>query len=120
MNNDTNNPNHQSKLSRYGEPAHIILLSLASGPKHGYALTQDILSDTGIKLGPGTLYGAITKMAAQGLIEPVPEPKSNNTSTVNSRRRTYRITAQGREALNSYVATWSRIMDIGKLRLAGE
>jgi DNA-binding PadR family transcriptional regulator len=99
-----------SKLSRYGEPAHLILLTLSSGPKHGYAMTQDIFEETGIKLGPGTLYGAITKLVEQGLIEAL--------ATDSDRRRPYKITANGRAALESYVNTWSRVMAIGKRRLA--
>jgi DNA-binding PadR family transcriptional regulator len=98
------------KLSRYGEPAHLILLSLYSGPKHGYAIIQDVLEETGIKLGPGTLYGALTKLADQGLIEAAAD--------TGDRRRPYRITDQGKQALASYVATWSRVMGIGKQRLA--
>jgi DNA-binding PadR family transcriptional regulator len=96
-------------LSRFGEPAHLILLSLSSGPKHGYAMTTDIYEETGIKLGPGTLYGAITKLVEQGLIKPV---------SSEDRRRPYIITAQGRAALEAHVATWSHIMAIGKRRLA--
>jgi DNA-binding PadR family transcriptional regulator len=98
------------RLSRYGEPAHLILLSLSSGSKHGYAIIQDIFEETGIKLGPGTLYGAITKLVDQGLIEAAAD--------TGNRRRPYRITGQGKQVLASYVATWSRVMGVGKQRLA--
>ena len=97
-------------LSRFGEPAHLILLSLSSGPKHGYAIIQDIFDETGIKLGPGTLYGAITKLVDQGLIAPVTEAAD--------RRKPYKITARGMDTLASYVITWSRVMGVGKQRLA--
>jgi len=40
---------------RYAEPSVLILTSLAGGPKHGYALTQDIREFSGVELGPGTL-----------------------------------------------------------------
>ena len=100
------------KLSRFGEPAHLILLSLSNGPKHGYAMTQDIFEETGIKLGPGTLYGAITKLAEQGLIRPVADS--------SERSRPYMITAEGTAALQSYVASWSHVMNVGKQRLAGQ
>jgi hypothetical protein len=46
-------------LGRFSEPALYVLISLADGPKHGYAMTQDIEAVSGQKLGPGTLYGAI-------------------------------------------------------------
>lgn len=98
------------KLSRFGEPAHLILLSLSSGTKHGYAMAQDIFEETGIKLGPGTLYGAITKLVEQGLIKPV--------MGSNDRRRPYMISPEGKLALESYVANWSHVMSVGKQRLA--
>lgn len=102
--------NQSHKLSRFGEPAHLILLSLSSGPKHGYAMTQDIYEETGIKLGPGTLYGAMTKLAEQGLIKPL--------EATSDRRRPYKITGSGRTALETYVDKWSHVMAIGKQRLA--
>jgi len=105
------NRRQTDKLSRFGEPAHLILLSLSSGPKHGYAMTQDIFDETGIQLGPGTLYGAITKLAEQGLIRPVADS--------NDRRRPYMITAEGTAVLESYVASWSHVMNVSKRRLAG-
>src|SRR5215471_13398378 len=100
------------KLSRFGEPAHLILISLTSGPKHGYAMTQDIYDETGIKLGPGTLYGAITKLVEQGLIEPAVGQ--------DERRRPYAITAQGRTVLDAYIVTWSQVIKVSERRLAGQ
>ena len=47
---------------RSNDPPVLILTSLASGPKHGYALLQDIQSFAGVTLGPGTLYGAIARL----------------------------------------------------------
>ena len=98
------------QLSRYGEPAHLILLSLSSGPKHGYAIIQDIFEETGIQLGPGTLYGVITKLAEQGMI--------TAEADTGDRRRPYRITDLGKQTLAAYVATWSRVMGVSKQRLA--
>jgi DNA-binding PadR family transcriptional regulator len=49
-------------LGRFSEPALLIMISLADGPKHGYAMTQDIEQVSGQKLGPGTLYGAIARL----------------------------------------------------------
>jgi DNA-binding PadR family transcriptional regulator len=62
-----------------------MLTSLAGGPKHGYALTKDIEKFAGVTLGPGSLYGAIARLEARGLIEP--EPVGSD-----ERRRPYRIT----------------------------
>ena len=59
----------QDALRRAGEASVLILVSLADGPKHGYALQQDIEAFAGVRLGPGTLYGAISRLEQRGLIE---------------------------------------------------
>jgi DNA-binding PadR family transcriptional regulator len=73
-----------------------ILLSLADGERHGYAVMQDVTNRTGgkLRLGPGTLYGAIKRMLAADLIEEIPEPRQTQDS--DERRRYYRITTLGR------------------------
>jgi DNA-binding PadR family transcriptional regulator len=86
----------------------LILTSLASGPKHGHALTQDIGQFAGVTLGPGTLYGAITRLEERGFIEPAGEEE---------RRRPYRITASGSAALAKAVAEMRAIADEGAARL---
>jgi DNA-binding PadR family transcriptional regulator len=58
-------------FGRYAGPATLILSSLADGAKHGYALTKDIESFAGARLAPGTLYEALARLQAQGLIEPL-------------------------------------------------
>ena len=95
-------------LGRTNEPGVLILTSLASGAKHGYALTQDIETFAGVKLGPGTLYGAITRLEERGLIEPMEE---------RERRRPYQITAAGRAALTAAVREMRHISDEGAERL---
>ena len=95
-------------LGRANEPSVLILTSLASGTKHGYALTKDIAAFAGVTLGPGTLYGAITRLEQRGLIEPAESEE---------RRRPYRITAQGRAALAETVRDMRTIADEGALRL---
>ncbi|HLK42174.1 MAG TPA: PadR family transcriptional regulator, partial [Thermoleophilia bacterium] len=89
-------------------PSVLILTSLASGPKHGYALAKDIEAFAGASLGPGTLYGAITRLEQRGLIEPV---------GTEDRRRPYRLTAAGREALTAAVRDLRAIADEGASRL---
>src|SRR6478609_3557274 len=59
-----------SGLRRPNDPPLLILISLADGPKHGHALAKDIEDFAGVRLGPGALYGAITRLAERGLIEP--------------------------------------------------
>jgi len=52
------------------DPELLILSSLAEGPKHGYAMKQDIAQFAGVELGPGTLYSAITRLGDHDWIEP--------------------------------------------------
>jgi DNA-binding PadR family transcriptional regulator len=70
----------------YSDPPLLVLASLASGPKHGHAMIEDIAGMCGTRLGPGTLYGAIARLEQQGWIESLPPEE---------RRRPYRITAEG-------------------------
>jgi DNA-binding PadR family transcriptional regulator len=86
----------------------LILTSLASGPKHGYALARDIEAFSGAALGPGTLYGAITRLEQRGLIEPLEQ---------NQRRRPYRLTAAGRAELAAIVRELGAIAEEGARRL---
>ena len=87
----------------------LILTSLASGPKHGYALLQDIEAYANVKLGPGTLYGAIGRLEERGLIEPVGE---------SGRRRPYRLSAAGADALEAALAELRTVVDEGTKRLS--
>jgi DNA-binding PadR family transcriptional regulator len=96
-------------LARFGEPGVLVLLSLSNGPKHGYAITADVLEQTGVELGPGTLYGALIKLEERGLIAPLPAV---------DRRRPYEITPSGQEALAIQLATWARVVQTGRARLA--
>lgn len=92
----------------YSDPPLLVLASLAGGPKHGHAMIEDIAGLCGTRLGPGTLYGAITRLEAQGLIEPLaPE----------ERRRPYRITAAGGRVLRARLATLRQFVNAGTKRL---
>ncbi len=98
-----------ASLGRFSEPALHILISLADGPKHGYAITQDIESLTGQKPGPGTLYGAIARLESKKWIEALP---------VEDRRRPYRLTASGQKVLKHRLESMRAIARIGRARLA--
>ena len=97
-------------FGRYAGPATLILASLADGAKHGYALTKDIESFSGVRLAPGTLYEALARLQAQGLIEPVES---------HDRRRPYQLTAVGAQALRAHLDTQRKVADLGLRRLAG-
>jgi DNA-binding PadR family transcriptional regulator len=96
-------------LGRSTGPASLILSSLADGPKHGYALTKDIESFAGVRLAPGTLYEALARLEAQGMIEALES---------EDRRRPYRLTATGAAALSAYLANQRQVAEVGLRRLA--
>lgn len=91
-----------------GDPSTLILTSLSGGARHGHALARDIEEFTGVRLGPGTLYGAITRLEERGLIEPLAPV---------DRRRPYRITEEGRAALAETLTRWNRVVDEATSRL---
>ena len=97
-------------FGRYAGPATLILSSLADGPKHGYALTKDIEAFAGVRLAPGTLYEALSRLEGQGLIEALES---------HDRRRPYQLTAAGATALRVHLDAQRHVADIGLDRLAG-
>ncbi|HUY66268.1 MAG TPA: PadR family transcriptional regulator [Acidimicrobiales bacterium] len=101
-------PPSASGQVRTNEPSVLILTSLAAGNRHGYALTKDIAEFAGVTLGPGTLYGAITRLEERGLIEP---------TASEERRQPYRITASGRAALTEAVRDMRTLAEVGEVRL---
>ena len=96
-------------LGRFGGPATLILSSLAEGTKHGWALTKDIEEFAGVRLAPGTLYEALSRLEGQGLIEALAS---------EDRRRPYQLTAAGAQALRAHLADQRRVADVGLRRLA--
>jgi len=96
-------------FGRYAGPATLILSSLADGPKHGYALTKDIEEFAGVRLAPGTLYEALSRLEGQGLIAALAS---------EDRRRPYELTAAGAEALGAHLADQRRVADVGLRRLS--
>ena len=93
------------------DPELLILASLASGPKHGYAIMGDVAAFAGVSVGPGTLYTAITRLVEKELIAPESSP---------GRQRPYRLTAEGAAALSEQLDTMRRLATVGlrRLRLA--
>jgi len=94
-----------SELSRFGEPAILVLLALNSGPQHGYALMTTIEQELGFKLGPGTLYGAIAKLLKLGMIRRVAGV---------DRAKPYEITDSGRAAVAEFVRAWTPVLKLGQ------
>ncbi len=96
-------------MGHYSDPPLLVLASLASGPKHGHAMIDDIARLCGSHLGPGTLYGAIARLEQLGWVEPLPPEE---------RRRPYRITAEGLRVLRAKLATLQQFAKAGLGRLA--
>jgi DNA-binding PadR family transcriptional regulator len=90
------------------DPELLILASLASGPKHGYAIMTDVGAFAGVTLGPGTLYTAITRLVERELIAP---------EAGEGRQRPYRLTAKGSETLEALLTDMRRVAKVGFARL---
>src|SRR6187401_2386618 len=96
-------------LGRFAGPGTLILSSLAQEPKHGYAITQDVEAFAGVKMQPGTLYGALSRLERDGLIEALPG---------EGRRRPYGITPRGSRALAAQLTAQQRVAAVGLGRLS--
>jgi DNA-binding PadR family transcriptional regulator len=92
----------------WADPALLILGSLASGPKHGYAIVQDTEQNAGITLGPGTLYAALVRLEERGQVRAL---------RGEDRRRPYEITAAGAAVLNDRLEAMRRFANRGLARL---
>lgn len=98
-------------LGRFAEPALLILVALAGGPKHGYAIMTEAEDIGGVPMGPGTLYAALSRLERQGLIEALPS---------EDRRRPYRLTGAGASTLGEQLRSLERLARSGLTRLAAE
>jgi DNA-binding PadR family transcriptional regulator len=90
------------------DPTLLVLASLADGDKHGYAMIGDIQEFADVCLGPGTLYGAITRLEECGWIRALES---------EDRRRPYRLTREGRRHLREQLAGLDRLVKTGLRRL---
>lgn len=95
-------------LGRFADPSILILSSLAEGPKHGYAMMQDVELFSGVRLEPGTLYGALARLEQRGWIEAQP---------AEDRRRPYHLTLDGETALREQLVRLKKIAATGLRRL---
>ncbi|WP_018932965.1 PadR family transcriptional regulator [Gracilibacillus lacisalsi] len=96
------------KKNRFSEPSLLILISLAEQNRHGYAIMEDIEQNYDIKLGPGTLYGAISRLEKAGYIRVL---ESEN------RKKPYEMTEAGRIYLSEQIKEMQKITTLGLKRL---
>ncbi|GAB0168210.1 PadR family transcriptional regulator [Lysinibacillus sp. CTST325] len=96
------------KKDRFSEPSLFILISLAEKDCHGYAIMEDIEKNYSIKLGAGTLYGAITRLEKAGYIQVLAS---------DDRKKPYRLTDAGREYLSNQIKDIQAITTLGAKRL---
>lgn len=82
----------------------LVLCVLADGPLHGYAINQAIEELTGERLGPGSLYGALARLEAKGLVESLDGP---------GRQQPVRLTEKGREVLERELRSMARVAAAG-------
>ncbi|HWH50804.1 MAG TPA: PadR family transcriptional regulator [Gemmatimonadaceae bacterium] len=91
-----------------------LLLALAGGERHGYAIAREIESTTGgqVRMGPGTLYGSIQRMLAASLIEAAPHRRRADDD--DERRRYYRLTTLGRRTLELELERLASVVDAAR------
>jgi DNA-binding PadR family transcriptional regulator len=91
-----------------------VLLALADGERHGYAIMQEVAESTGgqIKMGPGTLYGTIKRLLETRLIEESderPDPRLDD-----ERRRYYRLSALGQRVVRAEAQRYAAMVEIAR------
>jgi DNA-binding PadR family transcriptional regulator len=94
-----------------------MLVAMADGPAHGYAIAQEVeeLTAGTVVLGPGTLYGSLQRMVSWGLIEETENPGDDSLHA--QRRRYYRVTPAGTTALRAESERLARALDAVRERL---
>jgi DNA-binding PadR family transcriptional regulator len=87
-----------------------ILLSLATKERHGYEIMKQVEKDSDgkLKLGPGTLYGAIKRMLEENLIVEL--------DTDHTRRKYYKLTKKGRDIFSNELQRYTEAVELAKER----
>ena len=104
------------KLDPLPAAAFQIMLALADGDLHGYAIMRQVEEQTSgrLRLGPGTLYGSIQTLLEGKLIEEVDRPE--NIEVHSERRRYYRLTVAGRKMARSEAEKLADILRVARTR----
>jgi DNA-binding PadR family transcriptional regulator len=107
------------KLDPLPAAAFQILLSLAGGQLHGYAIMRQVEDQTGgkVRLGPGTLYSSIQALLEEGLIEEIdPDDSPSVSDPPRERRRSYRLTSAGRRVARNEADRLAEILRVARAR----
>lgn len=104
------------KLDPLPSAAFQILLSLAAGDLHGYAIMRQVEEQTGgrMRLGPGTLYSSVQALLDQQFIEEVEQPE--DSESVSERRRFYRLTSSGRRLARAEAEKLAATLRVARAR----
>jgi len=94
--------------NRFSEPSLLILISIAEQNRHGYAIMEDIEKSYDIKLGPGTLYGAISRLEKSGYIQAVAS---------DDRKKPYALTEDGETYVKEQIQAMQKVTTVGMQRL---
>lgn len=96
-----------------------ILLSVSSSVRYGSAIQEDVLKLSGgaVRLWPATLYGSLEELVERGWLAEV--PGDERPESIAGRERFYRLTAAGRDALETEVERVERLAGVARARLAG-
>lgn len=86
-----------------------ILLAIADGDEHGYAIGKTVEETSGLRMGPGTIYGSLQRMERDGLVEEVTDPDDD-------RRKPFVMTEKGRRALEAEAARIDRLAALARAR----
>ena len=84
-----------------------VLLALADGAAHGYAIMQAVAATSGIAMGPGTVYGTLSRLEQSAWVEEAVAPRGTDV-----RRRYWRLTVEGRTALRGESARVAALADL--------
>jgi DNA-binding PadR family transcriptional regulator len=104
------------KLDPLPAAAFQIMLALADGDLHGYAIMRQVEEQTGgrLRLGPGTLYGSIQALVEGKLIEEVDRPADAGGRA--ERRRSYRLTVPGRKQARAEAEKMADVLRVARAR----
>jgi DNA-binding PadR family transcriptional regulator len=97
-----------SDLGPFADAGLLILASLAGGPKHGYAMLEDIETIAGVRMGPGTLYTTLARLQQHGWVEALP---------TEERRHPYQLTLTGRAVLRAQLLRLEGFASAGLQRM---